>query len=148
VGWLAHGVRHWLSQELAAGSHNLTSSLDDVGDLKAEASPSPLPLAATVDADDRAGNLDFADHIAVPKKVGVEGDPVKLHRAAHFCRPENVFGALDIHETNNRQSPRLIEVETILCQGQIGAVAAGKLVVQSEKRCDLGMSTFVTDTFE
>jgi len=97
VGRFAGLVGHWFVAEDAAGGDEFGGSGEDIGDLEREAGPSGFVLAATVDAEGRASDVEFGEVFVLAGDFRAEERGVESHGSGKVFRPDDVFEAFDGH---------------------------------------------------
>lgn len=96
VGWFAIFPLGF-AVAFAAGRDDLRRALDDVGDLKSDAGPGLLALAAAMDGDGAPCDGDFGDVRVLAGDLRAETTGVKCGGAPGICGPNGVFQCFDSH---------------------------------------------------
>ncbi len=97
VGRLARLVRHRFVTESASSGDEFGGSGDDIGDLEGQAGPSGFVLATAVDAEGRAGNVEFGEVFVLAGDFRAEERAVEINGSGEVFGPDDVFEAFDGH---------------------------------------------------
>jgi len=97
VGRFAGLVGHRLVAKDTSGSNEFGSSGKDIGNLEGEAGPDGFVLAAAVDSEGRAGDVEFGEVFVLAGHFRAEERGVEIHGSGEVLGPDDVFKAFDGH---------------------------------------------------
>ena len=92
-------VGHRLVAQDTPGGYKFGGSGKDIADLEGEASPGGFVLAAAVDAEGGAGDVEFGEVFVLAGDFRTEERGVEGHSAGEVLGPDDVFEAFDGHVT-------------------------------------------------
>ncbi len=97
VGRLARLVGHRFVAEGATGGDEFSGSREDIGDLEGQTGPGGFVLAAAVDSEGRAGDVELGEVFVLAGNFRAEEHGVESHSAGEVFGPDYVFEAFDGH---------------------------------------------------